>query len=1446
MKNNIQFLLVLLLLTASVKAQNYALKFDDENDYVSVNSNFGLGTNNVTVECWVYLPSSSEKGTFVNIGGNGEGYGIGVGSGSFDISGNELIVINDLVGWHPTGANIGTGWHHVAFTIDGSANTVVYLDGNSVLTYTETPRAPLNITYIGSTLSNNRLLTNGKIDEVRIWNTARTDAQIKQNMYKELAGTEGDLVAYYKMSDGSGTSLTDNLSAGGTNGTMTGASWQTSGALAGPRMAMNFDGTDDYVSLDAGLSFNNATAVTIEGWIFPRSFNPASPDDNISNIAGYDNASILVRIGDAMIENNQLQFILFATDRLNSNTRLQVDTWYHFAAVFDGTTAYLYINGVLDNSMTSTSGLFTTSTLFRLGGTLSAASRMFDGVMDEIRIWSDARTESEIRENMSKSLTGNEDGLLAYYRADYVDGTVLYDNDNAAAYNGTMNGNIGWVSSSAFNTWIGAESSSWSTVANWSRNSAPASPESVGIFSYTGGNNCNSTASATVNNLYVNSTDALNLSAGITVGGNMLLKTNVGLNGQAVALGTKGKLVEDGGLLLGTSGSITATRDLNNISAENVAGLGALITTAGNMGTTTITRSHSTGGSPTSINRSYQISPANNSGLEATLVFTYNPDELNGQTESGLKLYKSANGKQWHYQDNASLNTVNNTLTLTGINDFSYWTASSESFYLTGNCLDFDGTDDYVDFSSAPSTVKTLEFWVYPNGDTQKILQLNGTTSVEINSGTVTVLGFTNPTIYVNGVKQSTVTNGIWNHIALTTATAIDASSFELGRVGSDYFTGKMDELRVWSAVRTLTEVQDHMCASVTGNETNLLAYYPFNSSSGSSLYDRSGNGFTGTLHNFVDLDWEASSAFNTWLNTGSDEWWTASNWSLNTVPENTSNVGVYAGATAPYFFHQPGTTQVHHFVLGTGASTKAYASATIAGSDGNFINNGSFNANITRFHMEENNAIQYLAGNQTTSISEFHIGWGESGSGSNTSVILSPEARLTVSGDFYVAELSTLTLQSDASSTASFKVDGSITNSGTMAAQLYIGGWSDANHGWHFLSSPVAAQAISDFHTAGSGNDFYKWNEPTNNWINRTASGGALNESFETSFTVGKAYLIANSTSTTKTFTGNLNNATVSVTGLSKTDAIDYSGWHLLGNPYACALQWGLGSWNLSDVDDNCQIWNEANASYSVISSGNDIIPAMNGFMVHASVNNASLSIPTDARVHHNTNWYKAGDAYDNGIVLKAVDPQGQTAQQTIIRFDNDATAAYDSHLDSYFLAGFAPLFYSNSMNENYALNTLPQLNESLQIPLGFVKNASDNFLIEVEVNNSGMTLFLTDHLTNFTTTLSSQQPYAFSAQPGDRYDRFTLHFSPLGIENIGSSAPLYRAWAAKNKLFLAGPASRLEVCLVDLQGRKLWQQTIMLEDILQLPLQAPAGMYLLQIRAEDRFEAVKILKTN
>lgn len=513
-------------------------------------------------------------------------------------------------------------------------------------------------------------------------------------------------------------------------------------------------------------------------------------------------------------------------------------------------------------------------------------------------------------------------------------------------------------------------------------------------------------------------------------------------------------------------------------------------------------------------------------------------------------------------------------------------------------------------------------------------------------------------------------------------------------------------------------------------------------------------------------------------------------------------------------------TLQFNNLIIGTGATLSYNDTPTGSISAyGNYFNNGTFNFSNRLLNFQGSKSKFYLGG--TSEISCTGLGLG-----SNHNVIITPDGKLTLSMGVSVSTGSTLTIQSNCSSTGSL-INGSVGLS-SIQIQRFISGFdayspeTRANHGWHFLSSPVSDQAISAFHTAGSGDDFYKWDEAADIWINRTADGGTLNPEFETNFTVGSAYLIANSATSTKTFTGALNNSDLTFSDLSNTSGSVYSGWHLIGNPFPCALN--CTNFTRVGVDYNFQIWDEENASYSVISDADQIIPPMNGFMMHVQYDgDNTLTIHKSDRVHAGGTFYKSTQAFTNGFKLTAVDPEGKTAQPTLIRFNPDATGSYDGFYDSYFLSGFAPQFFSVSNNEAYALNTLPQLTEDVQIPLSFIKNKSGQFYIKaegLENLNTSDPVFLTDKIARITHNLSENPVYAFTAFPGDSPERFLLHFKPLSTNNVNSSNRFLPAWYAQGRLHISGENGEGELRIFNSAGQLIYQQRVNLTIDFSVPV--------------------------
>ncbi len=133
-----------------------------------------------------------------------------------------------------------------------------------------------------------------------------------------------------------------------------------------------------------------------------------------------------------------------------------------------------------------------------------------------------------------------------------------------------------------------------------------------------------------------------------------------------------------GHILSSGNGYVYTTTTLNAPVAVNPANLGAVISSTADLGVVTIRRRHiaqTVMAGNTGIKRYYEIYPANNTGLNATLRLYYSDDELNGLNENTLTLWRNAGG--WADEGYTSRSTTENYVEKQGISSFSTWTLAS-------------------------------------------------------------------------------------------------------------------------------------------------------------------------------------------------------------------------------------------------------------------------------------------------------------------------------------------------------------------------------------------------------------------------------------------------------------------------------------------------------------------------------------------------------------------------------------------------------------------------------------------------------------------------------------------------------------------------------------------------------------------------------------------------
>ena len=206
--------------------------------------------------------------------------------------------------------------------------------------------------------------------------------------------------------------------------------------ILGQDYSINFDGNNDYILIPDHAALDLTENYTLEAWIFPESFSWLA-----GIISKYQtsaaNGYMLRLTYQSPYTGLGFDEVVTSTGVLNSNQ------WYHIAAVKNGGSRKLYINGLQYNINGSALNVSANNDPLRIGS--DYASRYFDGRIDEVRIWNVPREQDDIIATMDTVLSGSETGLVAYYSFNEGSGIILYDQtDNG--HDGTLVGGQSWSS----------------------------------------------------------------------------------------------------------------------------------------------------------------------------------------------------------------------------------------------------------------------------------------------------------------------------------------------------------------------------------------------------------------------------------------------------------------------------------------------------------------------------------------------------------------------------------------------------------------------------------------------------------------------------------------------------------------------------------------------------------------------------------------------------------------------------------------------------------------------------------------------------------------------------------------------------------------------------------------------------------------------------------------
>ena len=376
----------------NVQSQQMTVEFWLNWDSFSDDDDVAFGLDDTTQTCDLYIqPNSSGASTF------------GVG-----IEGNAGF--NEVGFTRPT-AKV---WHHYAMVFDinqaGQEVTRAYVDG---IKQTLSTVASANNTCTFSNAADLQLMAfrdvghgAGKMDQFRLFNYARTDAQILWGF------NQGKPIAHWRMDECQGATIHDSsgnnyagtltIGAGGSENTVgtctTSSTAWGDGAIGKRNNALRLDGTDDVIT---STDIDITGSITLAAWV---ANNTNGDGSNRAIITKRDDGAggTLTGYGFDKISSGALRFYWYSggytTSNSGSNSIPADGSWHHVAVTYvNGSAPVFYIDGrPVTGSGSSFPDLDTNDVLTTIGGPVSGEG-FWSGKIDDARIYNYALTSIQVK-----------------------------------------------------------------------------------------------------------------------------------------------------------------------------------------------------------------------------------------------------------------------------------------------------------------------------------------------------------------------------------------------------------------------------------------------------------------------------------------------------------------------------------------------------------------------------------------------------------------------------------------------------------------------------------------------------------------------------------------------------------------------------------------------------------------------------------------------------------------------------------------------------------------------------------------------------------------------------------------------------------------------------------------------------------------------------------------
>ena len=364
---------------------NYALKFDGNDDFIKINNssdiNIGSHHTNKTIEAWFKVDNkniTSRKQTIYEQGGTVRGLNIYVFGGSLYVGGwNEPESRWNPGTWLSTNLIQSNTWHHVALTLNGG-NSVSnnafkgYIDGiqfgSGKGSKLWSHGGDISIgrnrdTKFHSGDFNSARYFSGYIDEVRLWNTTRTESEILSKKDTVLSGDEQGLTAYYSFQENSGTVANDGQTQSNNDGSIrNGSTWMPGPSLSKMSTSSFNNKTINLSSYDGSKLMSSSDIIISNSTINGPGYIVANGNITINSNSIVGGDIYIVCNGDLTITNAQLgtslnsAVVIYSSGStlyqnstcygllISKGNSLQLNNMAHYGAVLNHSPSFTLLN----------------------------------------------------------------------------------------------------------------------------------------------------------------------------------------------------------------------------------------------------------------------------------------------------------------------------------------------------------------------------------------------------------------------------------------------------------------------------------------------------------------------------------------------------------------------------------------------------------------------------------------------------------------------------------------------------------------------------------------------------------------------------------------------------------------------------------------------------------------------------------------------------------------------------------------------------------------------------------------------------------------------------------------------------------------------------------------------------------------------------------------------